>query len=68
MYADIKDGIPAGTYEMIPRNIVPGGAIAGLPNVFETWKLSGCWFYELKDGAWIRIEGGGDGTIASATL
>ncbi len=79
---DIKNGIPAGTYEMIPRNedtsmdrtdIVPGGAIAGLPNVFEAWKLSGCWFYELKDGAWtdtyarindgtIRVERGDDGS------
>lgn len=68
---DFKNGIPEGTYEMIPRNedtsmdrdkIVPGGAIEGLPDVFEAWKMSGCWYYELNDGLWTdtyaRISGG----------
>ena len=58
---DFRNGIPEGTYTMIPRNedtsmnrsdIVPGGAVAGLPNVFEAWKLSGCWYYEIEDDMW----------------
>lgn len=70
---DYKDGIPAGEYTMIRRNedtsmdrekIVPGGAVSGLPDVFESWKLSGSWFYEMDGGAWTqtyaRID---DGTI-----
>lgn len=83
---DYKNGIPAGTYTVIPRNedtsinredIVPGGAVAGLPNVFESWKLAGCWYYEMEGGAWtqtyaridkgtITVERGADGnhTIA----
>lgn len=56
-----KDGLPEGTYTMTERNldtsidkdkIVPGVAIPGLPNVFEAWKVSGSWYYELKDGVW----------------
>ena len=56
-----KDGLPEGTYTMTARNldtsidkdkIVPGVAIPGLPNVFEAWKVSGSWYYELKDGVW----------------
>lgn len=76
------DGIPAGTYAMIQRNgngsidrdrIVPGGALTGLPDVFEAWKLSGSWYYEMIGGNWtdtyaridggtITIENGEDGT------
>lgn len=56
-----KDGIPEGTYTMVTRNldtsidkdkIVPGVAIPGLPNVFEAWKVSGSWYYDLVDGVW----------------
>ena len=56
-----KDGIPEGTYTMVTRNldtsidkdkIVPGVAIPGLPNVFEAWKVSGSWYYDLLDGVW----------------
>ena len=56
-----KDGIPEGTYAMVTRNmdtsidkdnIVPGVAIPGLPNVFEAWKVSGSWYYDLVDGVW----------------
>ena len=56
-----KDGLPEGTYTMTERNldtsidkdkIVPGAAVPGLPNVFEAWKVSGSWYYELKDGVW----------------
>lgn len=66
-----KDGIPAGTYTMVQRNengsidrelIVPGNALTGLPDVFEAWKLSGSWYYELSDAVWTstyaRINGG----------
>lgn len=66
-----SDGIPSGTYTMIPRNenasidrelITPGGALTGLPDVFEAWKLSGSWYYEMTDGKWTgsyaRINGG----------
>lgn len=56
-----EDGIPEGTYTMVTRNldtsidkdqIVPGVSIPGLPNVFEAWKVSGSWYYELVDGVW----------------
>ena len=56
-----EDGLPEGTYTMTERNldtsidkdnIVPGAAIPGLPNVFEAWKVSGSWYYELKEGVW----------------
>ena len=56
-----EDGLPEGTYTMTERNldtsidkdnIVPGVAIPGLPNVFEAWKVSGSWYYELKEGVW----------------
>ena len=66
-----EDGIPEGTYTMTQRNpdtsmdkdmIVPGAAITGLPNEFAAWKVSGSWYYELKDGVWTqnyaRINGG----------
>lgn len=69
--SSIDDGVPAGTYRIIPRNedtsmdrdkIVPGGAVEGLPDVFAAWKLAGCWYYELLDGTWTdtyaRISGG----------
>lgn len=79
---DIEEGIPAGTYTMVQRNadtsidrdrIVPGAAIAGLPNVFEAWKLSGTWYYGLENGVWtdtyarisdgsITVERGDDGS------
>ena len=58
---DYREGIPEGSYEMIPRNpdtsmdkdkIVPGGAVAGLPHVFEAWKMAGSWYYELEEGEW----------------
>lgn len=68
---DYESGIPAGIYTMVPRNpdtsmdrdkIIPGGAVAGLPNVFEAWKMAGSWYYELVDGAWTetyaRIDNG----------
>lgn len=68
---DCNEGIPAGTYRMITRNadtsidkdnIVPGGAVTGLPDVFAEWKMGGSWYYELEDGAWgqtyARINGG----------
>lgn len=56
-----EDGLPEGTYTMTERNldtsidkdnIVPGAAVPGLPNVFEAWKVSGSWYYELKEGVW----------------
>ena len=66
-----RDGIPEGTYAMVTRNldtsidkdqIVPGAAIPGLPNVFEAWKVSGSWYYDLVDGVWgetyARIDNG----------
>ena len=55
----MKDGIPAGTYNMTRRNpdtsidkdkIVPGAAVPGLPNEFAAWKVSGSWYYELENG------------------
>lgn len=58
---DYKEGIPEGSYEMVPRNpdtsidkdnIVPGGAVTGLPHVFEAWKMAGSWYYELVEGNW----------------
>jgi hypothetical protein len=58
---DYHEGIPEGIYVMVPRNpdtsmdkdkIVPGGAVAGLPNVFEAWKMAGSWYYEMIDGQW----------------
>lgn len=68
---DLSDGIPAGTYTMAGRNpdtsmdkddIVPGVAVTGLPDVFEAWKVSGSWYYELDEGVWAqryaRIDGG----------
>lgn len=68
---DFREGIPAGTYEIAPRNpdtsmdrdkIVPGIAVAGLPDVFAEWKMSGTWYYEMTDGNWsktyARIAGG----------
>lgn len=71
---DYESGIPEDTYTMVPRNpdtsmdrdmIIPGGAVAGLPNVFEAWKMAGSWYYELVDGTWTetyaRID---DGTIS----
>lgn len=66
-----KDGIPDGAYAMTVRNpdtsidrdrIVPGAAVPGLPDVFEDWKVSGTWYYELEGGVWTqtyaRIDGG----------
>lgn len=77
-----SDGIPAGTYRIVNRNadtsidkdkIVPGVFVEGLANVFEAWKVSGTWYYELKDGIWtdryariiggsVTVERGGDGS------
>ena len=60
---DFRKGIPAGTYEIIQRNqdtsmdrekIVPGGAIAGLPDVFAEWKMAGAWYYEMIEGDWSK--------------
>ena len=60
---DFREGIPAGTYEIIKRNpdtsmdrdkIVPGGAIAGLPDEFAEWKMAGAWYYEMVDGDWSK--------------
>ena len=60
---DFREGIPAGTYEIIPRNqdtsmdrdkIVPGGAIAGLPDEFAEWKMGGAWYYEMVDSDWSK--------------
>lgn len=60
---DFREGIPAGTYEIIPRNqdtsmdrdkIVPGGAIAGLPDEFAEWKMGGAWYYEMVDNDWSK--------------
>ena len=69
--ADIYDGIPAGTYPMLVRNldtsfdkddIVPYRAVSGLPNRFTAPYWSGCWYVEYVDGAWgdsyARIDGG----------
>lgn len=76
------DGIPAGSYPMTVRNpdtsidkdnIVPGNAIPGLPDVFESWKMAGAWYYEMEDGKWtdtyarldtgtITVERGEDGS------
>ena len=59
----MKDGIPAGTYNMTRRNpdtsidkdkIVPGAAVPGLPNEFAAWKVSGSWYYELENGEWTK--------------
>lgn len=68
---DLKEGIPAGTYRMIPRNpdtsmdkdnIVPGVAVTGLPDVFAEWKMAGTWYYEMYENDWsktyARIDGG----------
>ena len=60
---DFREGIPAGTYEIIQRNpdtsmdrekIVPGGAIAGLPDEFAEWKMGGAWYYEMVDSDWSK--------------
>ena len=68
---DLKEGIPAGTYHMVPRNpdtsmdkddIVPGVAVTGLPDVFAEWKRAGTWYYEMYENDWsktyARIDGG----------
>lgn len=68
---DLKEGIPAGTYHMVPRNpdtsmdkddIVPGVAVTGLPDVFAEWKMAGTWYYEMYENDWsktyARIDGG----------
>lgn len=69
--ADIYDGIPAGRYPMLVRNIdtsfdkddiVPYRAVSGLPNRFTSPYWSGCWYVEYVDGEWgdsyARIDGG----------
>ena len=69
--ANIYDGIPAGRYPMLVRNvdtsldkddIVPYRAVSGLPNRFTAPYWSGCWYVEYVDGAWgnsyARIDGG----------
>lgn len=68
---DIREGIPAGDYPMLVRNIdtsfnkediTPYHSVPGLPNRFTIPYWSGCWFVEYEDGAWAdnyaRIDGG----------
>ena len=34
--------------------IVPGVAVPGLPDEFAAWKVSGSWYYELKESEWTK--------------
>ena len=65
------DGIPAGTYTMMQRNvdtsfdkesIVPFRAVSGLPNRFVAPYWAGSWYVSYVDSAWgesyARIDGG----------
>jgi len=54
--ADVRDGVPAGVYTVVPRinggisrtDIVPGNMPAGLSGKFTY--PSGCWYEDLSDG------------------
>lgn len=67
----LENGIPAGTYTMIPRNhdtsldkddIKPGAAITGLPNRFSYPYIAGSWYISMNNGQWsdtyARIDSG----------
>ena len=69
--ANVEEGVPAGTYQMMQRNadtsfdkesIVPFRAVSGLPNRFVAPYWSGSWYVDYVDGAWgefyARIDGG----------
>ena len=69
--ANIYDGIPAGSYPMLARNldtslnkedITPYHAVSGLPNRFTAPYWSGCWYVEYENDTWgdsyARIDGG----------
>lgn len=74
-----EDGIPAGTYSIAERNpdtsmdrdkIVPGIAIAGLPDCFSYPYISGSWYVEMQDGIWsdkyARVSGGSINVVRGA--
>lgn len=69
--ANVEEGVPAGTYQMMQRNadtsfdkesIVPFSAVSGLPNRFVAPYWAGSWYVDYVDGAWgdsyARIDGG----------